>query len=246
MALGELVCENEGSDRGPDGRLVPRGHGDSVDAGREPGKVASRPHDLVFRAVRPRRDRPGGTAASPRLRVSLQLVLRRGRRSSSAQPPRDAVASFCPRNLRLSSLGRRAHALRFGAWPFAGDCRANRAWVAPRDAAPGALAYRHQARALSKPDAPGLCEGPRAAPRERTGSALRFCSRMGGSSTSAPPPMASRSTTSVHGTGPGSTHFRSARGSSRRPSTAPSSSIVATSDPSSGSRTGFAWFKTAP
>ena len=64
------------------------GSGRPVDAGREPDQVAPRAHDLVLRAVPAHAASAGLPRLRRRLRLSVQLLLRRGRPAPCAAPAR--------------------------------------------------------------------------------------------------------------------------------------------------------------
>src|ERR1700676_3280545 len=104
---GGGLPHRSGRDRAPRRAAQPRGPADPVDAGREPGEMAPRPHHLVLRAVFARRALRGLYALPPRLCVSVQFLLRQ-RRSPACPPP---ARPFDPperrRSHRLSPACRR-------------------------------------------------------------------------------------------------------------------------------------------
>src|SRR5690606_21170521 len=90
-------------DRGAGGAAVPGGPGRPVDAGRQPGQVAPGPYDLVLRDLPAPAAPPGLRTLRSRVRVSVQLLLRAGRRTAPAARAGLAVA---PRRCRDRALPR--------------------------------------------------------------------------------------------------------------------------------------------
>ena len=75
------------------GAALRRGRDGAVDARREPREVAPRAHELVLRDLRARAGRAGRAAVPPRVRLPLQLLLRRGRAAAAAARARPPLAA---------------------------------------------------------------------------------------------------------------------------------------------------------
>ena len=151
--------------------LVRRGRDDPALPRRVSGQMASRPHDLVLRDVRPARPCAGLSSAYRRaLRLPVQQLLRGGGRAARAAQARNAQPAVARRGARLA---RTASTKRWNArLPnlSAAGARPDRARHQPRAAAPGAVPHRHSRDLRREPDRAGLCRAwpPRPATRRRS------------------------------------------------------------------------------
>src|SRR5262249_53678091 len=89
-------------DRAPGCALEPGGPADPVDAGREPGQMASRAYHLVLRAIPARRALRGLPGLPPRLRLPVQFLLCQRRPPARPPPARPPDPSRRRRGHRLS------------------------------------------------------------------------------------------------------------------------------------------------
>ena len=150
--------------------LSPGRSADPVDAGRQPGEMAPRPYHLVLRAIPARRALPGLPALPPRLRLSVQFLLRQRRTASRPPPARPSDPPERRRDHRLSPPRRCRRGEIFpdrrrgraGETAAAGGSRPQ-----SRAAASGIDADRHPARLRAKPDPARLRSGTGAFPRPR-------------------------------------------------------------------------------
>src|SRR4051812_23874191 len=116
---------------------------------------------LVLRDVRPRL--PARLpAVPPPLQLPVQFVLRGGRRALATPRPGAPLAPDRRRGLRLPPVGRRPddEPAGIGRRPHSGRGLAeHRTGTEPRRAAPGAAAYRPQARLRTEPAPPRIRAG---------------------------------------------------------------------------------------
>ena len=137
-----------------------RGPGRPVDAGCQPDQMASGAHHLVLRAVSAGAARARLPAVRRALRLSVQLLLCRGRAAACAA----ASAAWSRGRTRSRSRPIRAHVdaaverlIETASDDELQKCAADPGdRAAPRAAASGADPHRHPARFCAKPDRSGL------------------------------------------------------------------------------------------
>ena len=98
---GGSLSDGPQRDRAPRRAADAGGSADPVDAGRQPGEMAPRPHHLVLRAIPARRALPRLPAVPSRLRLPVQFLLCQ-RRPPACPPP--ARPSDPPRRRRSHRL----------------------------------------------------------------------------------------------------------------------------------------------
>ena len=147
------------------GAALPRGRARPVHARRESREVAPRAHHLVLRGVRAAPARPEVPSISRGVCVPLQLVLRRGRRATSAAAAGPARTAAARRGAALPRERRRAHGGRPRAPAAERDPGRRRGGDCARGATPGAAPHGREARLLLEPAPPRVRGGSTAAAR---------------------------------------------------------------------------------
>ncbi len=150
-------------DRAPCRALEPGRPADPVDAGRQPGEMAPRPHHLVLRAIPARRALRGLQALPPRLRLSCSIPIMsapvprhaRHQRGHLTRPGADEVTAY-RRHVDAAIV-------KFFQTPIedtlASAGAAGRGRPQSRAAASGIDADRHPARLRAESDPAGLRSG---------------------------------------------------------------------------------------
>ena len=161
-----------GGDREPRAGPERGGLRDPVHAGREPGQMAPRAHDVVLRDLRARAEPARLPAVRPGVPRAVQFVLQRGRREAPAAGARHAVAPGLDEVLAYRRhVDAAMHQLLAGATAARRTVGPGRPGHAPRAAAPGTDPHRPEAPAVAQSAAAGVPEalaahaGPRARAR---------------------------------------------------------------------------------